>query len=143
MWGRGPIGSNGISTTICRISVTPSATHNQIGPLWCCFPSGWVCVHSRTLWVSPTNSPERLGVSPAATPTPQVFSISGLRLYFPELGLWVEPSVTRSTSCCPTGQLQFCPLCSIIRHLAGSTSCCLASSPLRPAARLHPSCWSG
>ena len=32
----------------------------------CCFPSGWVCVCSRTQWVSPTNSPVRLGVSPAA-----------------------------------------------------------------------------
>ena len=28
------------------------------------------CVHSRTLWVSPMNSPVRLGVSPAATSTP-------------------------------------------------------------------------
>ena len=32
---------------------------------------GWeACVRSRTLWVSPTNSPVRLGVSPAATSTP-------------------------------------------------------------------------
>ena len=55
---------------LCQISVTPSATHNQIGPLWCWFPSGWACAHSRPLWVSPTTSPVRLGVSPAATPTP-------------------------------------------------------------------------
>ena len=53
-----------------RISVTPSTTHNQIGPLWCCFLSGWACAHSRPLWVSPTNSPVRLGVSPTATSTP-------------------------------------------------------------------------
>ena len=33
-------------------------------------PGGWVCVRSRTLWVSPTNSSVRPGVSPAAaTPT--------------------------------------------------------------------------
>ena len=39
------------------------------------FPSGWACVHSRTLWVSPPNSPVRLGVCPAATSTPTgVFS---------------------------------------------------------------------
>ena len=38
--------------------------------LWCCFPSGWVCVHSRTLLVSPTNSPVRLVVSPAAASIP-------------------------------------------------------------------------
>ena len=30
---------------------------------------------------------------------PQVFSISGLRLYFPTLELWVVRSVARSTSC--------------------------------------------
>ena len=33
-------------------------------------PGGWACVHSGTLWVSPKNSPVRLGVSPAATSTP-------------------------------------------------------------------------
>ena len=70
MWGRGPIGSNGTHSTLCWISVTPSTTHNQIGPLWCWFPSGWACVPSRPLWVSPTTSPVRLGVSPAAAPTP-------------------------------------------------------------------------
>ena len=43
--------------------------HKQIGPFWCWFPSGWTCVHPRTLWVSPTNSPVRLGVSPAAAST--------------------------------------------------------------------------
>ena len=34
------------------------------------FPGGWVCVHYRTLWVSPTNSPVSLGVTPAAISTP-------------------------------------------------------------------------
>ena len=34
-----------------------------------------MCVHSRTPWVSPTNSPVRLGVSPAGASTPTgVFS---------------------------------------------------------------------
>ena len=70
MWGRGLIGSNGTCSTLCQFSVTPSATHNQIGPFWCWFPSGLVCVCSRTLWVSPTNSPMRLGVSPTAASTP-------------------------------------------------------------------------
>ena len=68
--GEGPRGSNGARSTLCQISVTPSATHNQIGPLCCCFPSGWDCACSRPLWVSPTTSPVRLGVSPAAAPTP-------------------------------------------------------------------------
>ena len=55
---------------LCRISVTSSATHNQIGPLWCWFPSGWACARPRPLWVFPTTSPVRLGVYPAAAPTP-------------------------------------------------------------------------
>ena len=70
MWGRGPIGSIGTCSTLCLFSVTPSATHNQIRPHWCCFPSEWVCVRSGTLWVSPKNSPVRLGVSPTAASTP-------------------------------------------------------------------------
>ena len=75
MWGRGPIGSSGACSTLCRFSVTPSANQNQIGPFWFCFLSGWACARSRPLWVSPTNSPERLGVSPASTSTPTgVFS---------------------------------------------------------------------
>ena len=68
--GEGPRGSNGARSTLRRISATPSATHNQIGPLSCWFLSGWACAHSRPLWVSPTTSPVRLGVSPDAAPTP-------------------------------------------------------------------------
>ena len=68
--GEGPRGSYGARFTLHRISVTPSTSHNQIGPLWCWFLSGWACAHSTSLWVSPTTSPVRLGVSPAATPTP-------------------------------------------------------------------------
>ena len=63
-------GSNGARLTLLWLSVFHSATHNQTGPLWCWFPSGWACAHSRPLWVSPTTSPVRLGVSPAAAPTP-------------------------------------------------------------------------
>ena len=68
--GEGPRGSNGVRSTLHQIPITPSATHNQIGALWCWFPSGWACAHSRPLWVSPTTSPVRLGVSPAAAPIP-------------------------------------------------------------------------
>ena len=68
--GEGPSGSNGARLTLLRISILHSATHNQTGPLWCWFPSGRACAHSRPLWVSPTTSPVRLGVSPAAAPTP-------------------------------------------------------------------------
>ena len=58
-----------VPAPLCRISVTPSATDNQTGPVWCWFPSEWACAHCRPLWVPPTNSPVRLGVSPADAST--------------------------------------------------------------------------
>ena len=67
--GEGLRGSNGARSTLRGISIFHSATHNQTGPLWCWFPSGWACAHSRPLWVSPMMSPVKLGVSPAAAPT--------------------------------------------------------------------------
>ena len=69
--GEGPRGSSGACFTLLRISIFHSTTHNQTGPLWCWFPSGWACAYSRPLWVSPMTSPVRLGVSPAAAPTPR------------------------------------------------------------------------
>ena len=84
--GEGPRGRNGTRSTLHRISVTPSATHNQIGPLWCWFPSGWACACSRPLWVSPTTSPVRLGVSPAAAPTPTGVFNQRFEALFPRAG---------------------------------------------------------
>ena len=46
-------------------------------------PGRCVCVHSRTLWVSPTNSPVRLGVSAATTPTG---FFRGFEALFPHTG---------------------------------------------------------
>ena len=65
MWGRGLKGNNPTCSALSRLLVTSPATHKQIGPFWCWFPGGCVCIHSRTLWVSPANSPMKLGVSPA------------------------------------------------------------------------------
>ena len=84
--GEGSRGSNGACSTLCRFSVTPSATHNQIEPFWCWFPSGCACAHSRPLWVSPTNSPVRLGVSPAATSTPTGVFNQMFEALFPRAG---------------------------------------------------------
>ena len=84
--GEGPRGSNGTSSTLCRISVTPSVTHNQIGLLWCWFLSGWACAHSRPLWVSPTTSPVRLGVSPDAALTPTGIFNQRFEALFPRAG---------------------------------------------------------
>ena len=149
--GGGSNRSNGACSTLCWFSIAPSTTHNQIGPFWCCFPSVWVCVRSRPLWISPMNSPVRLEFLPLLPQPPQVFSLRGLRLYFPKLELWVARSVTRSTSCCLAGQLQLCLPHSTICHLAGSSSFCLAQSAshllaanaLCPAAHLCPSYRSG
>ena len=84
--GEGQRGSNGACSTLHRILVTPSATHNQIGPLWCWFSSGWACARSRPLWVSPTTSPVRLGVSPAAAPTPTGVFNQRFEALFPPAG---------------------------------------------------------
>ena len=113
--GEGPRRSNGARSTLHQVLATPSATHNQIGPLWCWFPSGWACAHSRPLWVSQMTSPVRLGISPAAAPTPRAFSIRGLRLYFPALEPWVRwsallPAVHPGLSVCECGPAGCYPL---------------------------------
>ena len=69
-----------------QISIFHSATHNQIGPLWCWFPSGWAYACPRPLWVSPTTSPVRLGVSPAAAPTPTGIFNQRFEALFPRAG---------------------------------------------------------
>ena len=60
--------------------VTPSATHHQT---WGRFPSGWACAHSRPLWVSPMTCPVRLGVPPAAAPTPMGVFNQRFEAFFP------------------------------------------------------------
>ena len=81
--GERPRGSNGTRSTLHWTAVTPSATHNQTGPLWCWFLSGWACAHSRPLWVSPMTFPVRLGVSPAAAPTPTGIFTQRFEALFP------------------------------------------------------------
>ena len=60
--------------------------HSQTGPLWCWFPSKWACAHSRPLWVSQMTSPVRLGVSPAAAPTPTGVFNQRFEALFPRAG---------------------------------------------------------
>ena len=84
--GEGPRGSNGARCTLHWISVFHSTTHYQTVPLWCWFPSGWACAHSRPLWVSPTTFPMRLGVSPAAAPTPMGIFNQRFEALFPRSG---------------------------------------------------------
>ena len=65
-------------------SLSP-ATHKKIGPFWCCFPGGWFCVSSRTLWLFPTNSTVSLGVYPAASILTGVFN-QRFEALFPQAG---------------------------------------------------------
>ena len=83
--GEGPSGSNGALLTLLRILIVHSDTHNQTGPLWCWFLSGWACALSRSLWVFPT-TPVRLGVSPAAAPTPTGVFNQRFEALFPRAG---------------------------------------------------------
>ena len=70
-----------------------------------------------------------------------MFSLRGLRLYFPALEPWVERSASLprryiSLSMCECGAAGSvccciaCPVHSTIRHLTGSASCSLATSTL-------------
>ena len=106
--GEGPRGSNGACSTLCWILVTPSTTHNQIGPLWCWFLSGWACACSRPLWVSPTTSPVSLGVPPAAAPTPTGAFNQRFESLFPRAGaldceVCFTPSPLSGLSMCKCG----------------------------------------
>ena len=69
--GEGPRRSNGACSSLCWISVTSPLPTIKLGPSGAgSRVGGWACACSRPLWVSPTNSPVRLGVSPAAALTP-------------------------------------------------------------------------
>ena len=140
--GEGPRGSNGACFTLHRISVTPSTTHNQTGPLWCWFPSGWACAHSRPLWVSPTTSPVRLGVSPAAAPTPTGVFNQRFEALFPRAGA-LGCSVC-FTPCCLSGLSVH--ECRAAGSASGQTACpfsptlCQSQSCYGNSSPLHPGC---
>ena len=159
MWGRGLRGNSAACSTLCQFSVT---SHNQIGTFWCQSLGGWACVHSRTLWISPMNSPVGLGVLPTATSTPTgVLSQRFSRLYFPALEPWVARSVLLS-SCSsqfihmrmwdppvpPAAALMGLPAAALPAPLHNppphrSSSHHLATSPVHLAACLRPSYRSG
>ena len=52
LWQRGPRWNNAACSALHLLSVTCLTTHKQSGPFWCWYLEGWICVHSRTLWVS-------------------------------------------------------------------------------------------
>ena len=149
--GEGLRGSNGAHSTLHRILVTPSPTHNQIGALWCWFPSGWACARSRPLWVSPTTSPVRLGVSPAAAPTLTGIFNQRSEALFPRTGAlgcavcfaprpWSGLSVRE---CGAAGSASGQTACPVGPTLCQSRSRHGHASPLHPAACLRSSYRSG
>ena len=87
-------------------------------PFWCWSPGGWVCVPSRTPWVSLRNSPLRLGVS-LTTSTPTRFYSRDFEAFFSHTG-------TLGCAVCLAPQLFF----PVYPHANCFSSCCLASSPL-------------
>ena len=146
--GGGVRGSNGSRSTLCQLSVTLPATHNQIGPFWCRFPGGWVCVCSGTLWVSPTNSPVRLGVSPAAASTPTGVFSQRFEALFPRAGalgcmVCLAPQlfllVYLHTNVGPPSP----PAATLPASCSPARPGPRAASPLCPAARLCPFYRSG
>ena len=149
--GEGPRGSNGARSTFHGISVFHSATHNQTGPLWCWFPSGRACACPRPLWVSPTTSPVRLGVSPAAAPTPTGVFNQRFEALFPRAGalgctVCFAPRHLSGLSvreCGVAGSASAWTACAVCPTLRQSRPCHSHASPLRPGARLRPSYWSG
>ena len=149
--GEGPRGSNGSRSTLHRTPNFHSATHNQTGPLWCWFPSGWACAHSRPLWVSPMTSPVRLGVSPAAAPTPTGVFNQRIEALFPQAGalgcaVCFAPHHLSGLSvreCGTAGSASGQTACPVCPTLFQSRSRHGHASPLCPGARLCPSYWSG
>ena len=140
-----------LPASLLWISIFHSATHNQTGPLWCWFPSGWACAHSRPLWVSPTTSPVRLGVSPAAAPTPMGVFNRRFEALFPGAGalgcaVCFVPRCLSSLSvreCGAAGSASGQTACPVCPTLCQSRSRHGNSSPLRPGACLRPSYRSG
>ena len=85
MWGKGPRGNNVTWSALSRLSVPFPLYLQAIWALLVLIPrGGWVCVCSRTLWVSPTNSPVSLGASPTAST--QVLSVRDFEALFPCAG---------------------------------------------------------
>ena len=137
MWGRGREGAMALALLSAEF-VTPFTTHNQIGPFWCWFQSGWARACSRPLWVSPMHSPVRLGVSPTAASIPTGVFNQWFEALFPHAGalgcsLFRSPTVPPGLSMCKCGDAG-----SDSHHLVGSASCSLACPIPQSATSLSP-----
>ena len=75
----------------CLLCSLPDFSHFPCYPqsnwaLLVLLPNVRACAHSRPLWISPTNSPVRLGVSPAAASTPTGVLNQRFEALFPRTG---------------------------------------------------------
>ena len=123
----------------------------KLGHFWCWFPNRWACAHSRPLWVSPTTSPVRLGVSPAAAPTPTGAFNQRFEALFPRAGalgfaVCFAPCHSSGISvgeCGAAGSASARTACAVRPTFCRSRLRHSHVSPLHPGACLHPSYWSG
>ena len=131
-----------------QISVFHSATHNQTGPLWCWFQSGWACACPRPLWVSPTTSPVSLGVSPTASTPTGVFN-QRFEALFPQAGalgcaVCFAPHRLSGLSVCECGAMGCYPLLCLPRSshtppVSVLPRQCKSSLPWLPVSAPHTS----
>ena len=93
MWGRDQRGNNAACLALTRFHPISPLPTSRLCPFRCWFPGVWVCVHSRTLWVSPMNFPIRLRVSSTAETHAGFYSQRFWVFSFPMLEPWVVQSV--------------------------------------------------
>ena len=113
----------------------------KLSPSGAASPGGWVCVHSRPLWVSPMNSPVRLGVSPTSVPT-GVFN-QWFEALFPHagtLGCTVCHPVHQLLPCWPAAAFHTVPF-SVTSGCFLFLNCCCPSfgCPRRPSMSTYAS----
>ena len=130
MLGRSARGNSDAWWALTWLSVTSPAIHKQVWPFWCWFPGGWVYVRSRILWVSPMNSPVRLGASLTATAPTDFYSQR----------FWGFISLCWNPRLCGLSRSPVVPprLSEHKRGTARSTSRHLATSPLCPGCPSPP-----
>ena len=117
-------GNSATCSALTPLSVTSPASHKWIVPFQVLIQMG-ECVHFRTLWASPRDSPVRLGVSPiTTTPTDfssQRFCIFSFLCWNPVFcGLSCSPVVPPGLSAHEHGTTWFvsCRLAWVVHHIA-------------------------
>ena len=95
------------------------------GSFLCWFPGGWICVCSRTLWFSPTNSPVTLGISPTTTTPTDFYRQRFWGFLFTFFNLDFTVSLPSCSSRFNRTQMWGCSVCQPL-------PCCASSPPWLP-----------